>query len=776
MSRAGNPIDRPSSIWDRLRQRLQSLPPTVAEDSIALRVLVQGLVLVGIVATDVAAETQLSWWAIPLSIVGATWSGYRRHDRNILVKFVLAVAMLLALGNFLGELLGSLNDTRLVLAKLLIQIQVLHTFDLPRRKDLGYSMVIGLILLGVAGTVSQTLVFGPFLLLFLALALPALVLDYRSRLGIVEGKSTPKTQKNSLLPWKSIAILLPVVAALGMILFVLMPRVPGYQLRSLPVSANIDFQGSFEGRNIVSPLGNDGEEQGDGTGIGGDGTGPGELDDRFYYGFSNQMNQNLRGEMTPQLVMRVRSQAKGFWRVIAFDRYTGQGWKISRLENTSKFNRSTWTYRFMLPPFWSRGGTKEVIQTYSIVSDLPSLIPALDRPQELYFPTKEVATDPEGTLRSPVKLADGLTYSVISKVPYRSQTALESALTDYPELIRQYYLQVPPGIQNKVRQRTQEIFDRATNPPTNPYTKALYLAQYLKQNYQVPNNPLDLAFLADGEDLVENFLFRCDRRATPETCTPGGYADHFSTVLTVMLRSVGIPARLVAGYAPGEFNPFTGFYEVKNTDAHAMTEVYFPQYGWFAFDPIPGHEIVPPSVEESETFSVLRQFWQWVAGWIPARVTAWLENVFGAVFRAMGSLFKLFFQGWGGLLSGSIATVCFGFLGWLSWRAWRLWRRRRWLGKLHPMERLYQQLLTWSADRGLEKNPAQTPLEYARTARDRYPETVADSISAIVNSYANWRYGGRAPHLDSLRQRFQELKQQFVEKPGREPRRHRKRS
>ncbi|MGB6167530.1 MAG: transglutaminase, partial [Geitlerinemataceae cyanobacterium] len=129
MSRAGNPIDRPSSIWDRLRQRLQSLPPTVAEDSIALRVLVQGLVLVGIVATDVAAETQLSWWAIPLSIVGATWSGYRRHDRNILVKFVLAVAMLLALGNFLGELLGSLNDTRLVLAKLLIQIQVLHTFD-----------------------------------------------------------------------------------------------------------------------------------------------------------------------------------------------------------------------------------------------------------------------------------------------------------------------------------------------------------------------------------------------------------------------------------------------------------------------------------------------------------------------------------------------------------------------------------------------------------------------------------------------------------------------
>lgn len=774
MSRAGNSIDRPISLWNRLQQRLQSVPPPVAEESIALRIFVQALVLVGIAATDVAAETQLSLWAIPFSIVGATWSWYRRHDRNIWVKFLLAIAMLLALGNFLGELLESLNDTRLVLAKLLIQIQVLHTFDLPRRKDLGYSMVIGLILLGVAGTVSQTLVFGAFLLLFLALALPVLVLDYRSRLGIVAEQTPRKSQKPALLPWKSIAILLPIVVTLGLILFAVMPRVPGYQLRSLPVSATINFQGSFDGRNIVSPLGSEGEEEGDGTGLGGTRTGPGELDDEFYYGFSNEINQNLRGEMKPKLVMRVRSQAKGFWRVIAFDRYTGQGWKISRLDNPNKFYRSSWTYRFLLPPFWSQGGTKEVIQTYAIVSDLPSLIPALDRPQELYFPTREVAIDPEGTLRSPVKLADGLTYSVISRVPLRNRTALESALTDYPEPIRQSYLQVPSKIQTKVRQRTQEILDASKNPLTNPYAKALYLAQYLKQNYQIPRNPLDLPFLAEGEDLVENFLFGCPPTNPPQTCTPGGYADHFSTVLTVMLRSIGIPARLVAGYAPGEFNPFTGFYEVKNTDAYAMTEVYFPQYGWFAFDPIPGHEIVPPSVEDYESFSVLRQFWKWVAGWIPARVTAWFEGVFGWIFRAIGSLFQFFVQGWGGIFAGAIALVSFGFAGWLSWQAWRGWRRRRWLGTLHPMERLYQQLINWSARCGLDKHPAQTPLEYAKTARERYPKKAADTIETIVSSYANWRYGGIAPDLKSLHPQFRELQQQFAKKRGKERHRHKK--
>ncbi len=60
--------------------------------------------------------------------------------------------MLAALGAFFGRLFGELNDTRLALAELLIQLQVFHSFDMPRRKDLRYSIVIGLILLGVAAT------------------------------------------------------------------------------------------------------------------------------------------------------------------------------------------------------------------------------------------------------------------------------------------------------------------------------------------------------------------------------------------------------------------------------------------------------------------------------------------------------------------------------------------------------------------------------------------------------------------------------------------------
>ncbi len=208
-------------VVDLLRQSMQETPLVEVENTITLRVLVLALVAVGIMATDIAAETKFSFWAVPLSVVGAIWSYYRRRERNVSVKFCIAIGMLAALGAFFGRLFGELNDTRLALAELLIQLQVLHSFDMPRRKDLGYSIVIGLILLGVAATLSQTLAFAPVLLLFLAIALPTLVLDYRSRLGfqkfVAFSGSTREQQKtSSLLSWKFLFFYFLIIVVAGL--------------------------------------------------------------------------------------------------------------------------------------------------------------------------------------------------------------------------------------------------------------------------------------------------------------------------------------------------------------------------------------------------------------------------------------------------------------------------------------------------------------------------------------------------------------------------------
>jgi transglutaminase-like putative cysteine protease len=772
-------------VLGKVWQQIEAMPPPVTEDSLLLRILVQLLVIVGIIATDVAAEEALNLWAVPVSIVGATWSWYRRRDRNVAVKFCIAIGMLVALFAFFTRLLGELNDTRLVLAQLLIQLQVLHSFDLPRRKDLGYSMVIGLILLGVAGTVSQTLTFGPLLLLFLALALPTLVLDYRSRLGLKQAENIRDSAKGrgknpslslfaATLSPKYFSLLLLITVGLGLTIFAFLPRLPGYQLRTFPVSAPIEYQGEFDSRSILNPgYVRGGNQQGTGGGRGRNpDKGPGEVDSTFYYGFNQRINQNLRGEMKPQVVMRVRSQAAGFWRVLGFDKYTGQGWEISRNEQAQKVTRPSWSYQFYLNPFPNAPRTQEVIQTYTIVSQLPNLIPALAKPKELYFPSPEVAVDAEGGLRSPAELGEGVTYTVISNVPFRDRTSLGQTGTDYPKNIRKFYLDVPPKIAEKVRKKTEEILAARTRvsqserPIDSAYEKALYLAQYLKQN---PNYKIEkaLPYLEESEDLVEAFLFGY-KKSPPGQKVTGGYPDHFSSVLTIMLRSIGIPARLVGGFDTGEFNPFTGLYIVKNTDAFLMAEVYFPKYGWFAFNPIPGYPLIPASVEDNQTFSALESFWKWVAGWLPTPVRSGLESVIGFVIRWISLIVAWFLgqfaRGWVGLLSGLIAAIGLSFMGWLIWEQWRKWRYRRWLAKLPPVEGIYQEMLKDLAKRGFAKPRAQTPLEYAQTMRRDRATDEAEAIEEVSQAYVRWKYGGETGNLGQLRQLVENMRRSHLKK------------
>ncbi|MEB3289536.1 MAG: DUF3488 and DUF4129 domain-containing transglutaminase family protein [Leptolyngbya sp.] len=749
--------------WFANRRLALPTNPADVEDSVLLRGLVQALVTVGIASVAVATlgVVQTSLWnllAIPLSIVGATYSWQRRRRRNIAMKFAIALGMLIALAAFFSRLIQEPGDTRIILAELLIQLQVLHSFDLPRRKDLGYSMMIGLILLGVAATISQTLAFAPMLLLFLALALPVLVLDYQSRLGL---SPAPWRQMRVGPSLRQLLALLGITVALGLVIFTFLPRLPGYQIQSFPVSSTIDIDAGFDGQSIINPgyindgeggNGSSGGSDGPGFGEGGSdiqgqgqATGPGTVDNTFYYGFNQTMNQNLRGTMTPQVVLRVRSQAPGFWRVLAFDHYTGQGWEISRNDAAQTLSRSRFANRTLLPIQPTLNRHRDVVQTYTVVNNLPNLIPALAQAQNLYFPTREVAIDPEGSLRSPVGLEQGLTYTVISRVPFRDRTLIRQAPTEYPADIRQHYLQVPEAIRDRVRQRTEDLLATSPTPLTDPYEKSLYLAQALKQRYTIQP---DLPFFADDQDLVETFLFT----------TQGGYPDHFSTVLTVMLRSIGIPARLVAGFGEGQFNPFTGFYVVRNVDAYALTEVYFPQYGWFGFDPIPGHELLPPSLREYETFSTVRQVWNWVAGWLPSPLLGlldglrqWATAALVMVLRALGGLFRL---GWVGIVLGLAALTAAAFVGWLGWiwlaQGWRRWQ----LQKLPPTERLYQQMLTWFADQGHPKRPSETPLEYSQRLYQEAQATPAQAAGEIAHAYVRWRYGGEAQNTAYLTEKL----------------------
>lgn len=131
------------------------------------------------------------------------------------------------------------------------------------------------------------------------------------------------------------------------------------------VSSPINIKGDFTGRSIINPgYVRQGHSKNQGSGDNNPGEGkqtsePGLLNDDFYYGFNSSMNQNLRGLIKPKVVMKcdrharavaplqspfwggrkAPSQAAGFWRVVAFDRYIGQGCEISRNEQVQTLKR-----------------------------------------------------------------------------------------------------------------------------------------------------------------------------------------------------------------------------------------------------------------------------------------------------------------------------------------------------------------------------------------------------------------------------------------------------
>jgi transglutaminase-like putative cysteine protease len=764
------------AFQQRIKSRsVTSLEPP--EESIWLRALAQSLVIVGIIATDIAAETSLWMWAIPLSVLGAMWSWRQRHRRAIGTKFLLAIGMIAALIFFFIHSLArrETNDLRLVLVELMVQIQVLHSFDLPRRKDLGYSMMIGLILLGVASTLSQTMAFGGMLLIFLAIALPVLMLDYRSRLGLRSDLSLknlfeqPKVLKQNA---GKLLGLFAITLAIGLTVFALMPRLPGYQLRSLPMSAPIDTPKTFDNQRVTNPgYSKNGNREGDRLGRRrgtSPPTGAGEVDDEFYSGFGDRINQNLRGTLKPKTVMRVRSQAEGFWRVQAFDLYTGQGWELSDNDKTKTLNRTGWAYQFYLPTTGLIERTKEVVQTYSILSELPNLIPALATPRELFFPTQQVAWDSQSGMRAPVPLSEGLTYTVISEVPYRDRTELQKAKSKIPEIkprlnsklksdksksavtnLPNPYLQVPEKSRALLKREADRLLSMASSPITSDYEKALYLTQAIKQRYSLQQ---DLPFFTTDEDLATAFL----------TKYKGGYPDHFSTTLAVMLRSIGISTRLTTGFLPGQFNSFTGMYEVKNTDAFALVEVYFDQYGWFAFDPIPGHPLIPPSVESDQTFTVLKQFWNWVAGWLPSPVMGVFQGLFNLLGNLLGGIVRLFAQGILGWLTLLLVGTSFGFGLWILWQQFRQFKRRAQLKKLPKMERLYQQMTDWLQDQGVNHQSALTPFEYIHYAQSTVPFLRSvpghQILDSIVHHYVEWKYGAVETDITTLDRSFLRLR------------------
>ncbi|MCL6481252.1 MAG: DUF3488 and transglutaminase-like domain-containing protein [Firmicutes bacterium] len=368
------------------------------------------------------------------------------------------------------------------------------------------------------------------------------------------------------------------------------------------------------------------------------------------------------------------------------------------------------------------------------------------RPRRSY-----ILMDATDSLSNPYQNFTRRLYEGISLLPAVDRQALEAAGENYPDPIREAYLQLP-ALDPRIVALAEEI----TRSAANPFRKAEAIERYLRTRFgytlEQPGPP--------PADPLAHFLF--ERRA--------GHCEYFATAMTVMLRTLGIPARYVNGFLAGEYNEIGGDFIVRASDAHSWVEVYFPGYGWISFDPTPPAEPIVRS-----WLGRLALYWDWFElrwqEWVinyDAAHQQTLVHELVADTRAWLSAIRQFWQqqrraAVAAVKSGQAALArspyalpaALAALGlvWLLLRRHALldWLVVRWGWSPSPRERFpsrvatlrYRALLRLLERHGHRKSPAQTPREFAQ-------QLPWPTVTTLTELYEAARYGAQPAALETM--------------------------
>jgi transglutaminase-like putative cysteine protease len=353
-------------------------------------------------------------------------------------------------------------------------------------------------------------------------------------------------------------------------------------------------------------------------------------------------------------------------------------------------------------------------------------------------------------------LYGGLTYSVYSYIEDESGQMVTAA-SPLPAGSREEYLQLPP-----LDPRIPVLARDMTSGATSEMEQARAMEGHLRRDYGYTLQLLS----AEVADPLANFLFVRKK----------GHCEYFASAMTVMLRTLGVPARVATGFQSGVYNPMTGWQVVRASDAHSWVEAWISGRGWVSFDPTPPD----PGGSAQGMFSRLSllldaadQFWEnWVLSYDFERQIAlasrmqqsgqrmrfnWFDNLGSwldqasaagrthaiAILSALGSAIVL-------LLMGP------GWIKWLRRRAGLL-RASRGRGQASDGTLLYRRMLMELERRGIQKPPWLTPVEFARVLPASRLALLVNDLTAAYNQF---RFGQRrdaAPRMILLLDEIEKL-------------------
>jgi len=351
-----------------------------------------------------------------------------------------------------------------------------------------------------------------------------------------------------------------------------------------------------------------------------------------------------------------------------------------------------------------------------------------------------------------------LKYKVVSRIPRPLEEDLRSAPSNYPMHIVRQYLPLPEQISPRVYALAREAAPDDKYP--TPFDKARAIEMFLSANYHYTFN---IRHSLDVEP-VEDFLFNLKE----------GHCEYFASAMVVLLRSLGVPCRLVNGFRNGEWNRLGDSYLIRQNDAHSWVEVYFPDIGWITFDPSPlmGSPALPgPSLPWIGNFRQLLdlleiRWYSYIIGY-----EEYQAKVYKAVERASNALGRRILGGrlrrgrfliggrritplgasWTGplitVIGLSLLTAAVLFVLFFRWAIMRpfiivfkFFKSHATVYLPYPQVKFYRQLLLILSRKGFKREPTFTPMEFARHIISRAGETLRP-VSEITEAFYRVRFG-----------------------------------
>lgn len=285
---------------------------------------------------------------------------------------------------------------------------------------------------------------------------------------------------------------------------------------------------------------------------------------------------------------RLPEQTRLYWRSRIYDHYENGQWTLSEV-TTRDFEANAFDTK--MPSFRARPSR---LQSFTIYLNQP--LTTLILPSQPYWTNLavqiEIMENPDGTIdllavRSPSPLPAGKAYSVRAAPSTISVQQLREAGEEYPSWVMERYLNLPSTLTERTRNLALEI----TQNLTTPYDKVMAITEYLRSQITYIET---IEQLPANQELIDWFLFDYKK----------GFCNYYATAEVLLLRSLGIPARLAVGFAEGTMEDLqmANVYVVRQRDAHAWPEVFFPNIGWIEFEPTSSQPALfyPQKLEKNE--------------------------------------------------------------------------------------------------------------------------------------------------------------------------------